>query len=218
MQSGIFRFDQPFKPEQIGTFLSDFFGDPSVQQAVPVSAGPGSWGSLGPVAQNGVSFKRLRSTVLRLDFFDRLNERGLVRAGHIGGCLDQQVGDILVSDRLRLMLLDESAEEWDVFTPGEREELIFHVLRRLAVGGGMNQHEHEMGPYLDLTKVLYKDLVTVQKSAAGQLQIASLPVEVTAVAGCQLFPRDGPHNFCYLSVDPVARQVKYWYAAWFPMM
>ena len=32
------------------------------------------------------------------------------------------------------------------------------------------------------------------------------------------FNRDGPHNFCYLSVDPVARQVKYWYAAWFPMM
>ena len=33
---------------------------------------------------------------------------------------------------------------------------------RLAVGGGMNQWDDQMEPYLNFTKALYKDLVTVQ--------------------------------------------------------
>ena len=62
-----------------------------------------------------------------------------------------------------------------------------------------------------------KDLVTVQKTSGGALQIASTVTQVTSISECRLFPRDSPHNFCYLSIDPLARHVKCWYAAWFPM-
>ena len=34
----------------------------------------------------------------------------------------------------------QASEEWEVFSEAERNELIFHVMRRLAVGGGMNQY------------------------------------------------------------------------------
>ena len=48
----------------------------------------------------------------------------------------------------------------------------------------------------------------------------SLAYEIVDVqsAGASLFPRPSPHNFCYVVVDPIARHVKLWYAAWFPMM
>ena len=91
---------------------------------------------------------------------------------------------------------------------------------RLAVGGGMNQWEDKVAPYLELTKALYKDLVTVNKSAGGALQVGSFSFIIEGVAGgsASLFSRPSPHNFCYVVVDPLARHVKLWYAAWWPMM
>lgn len=158
--------------------------------------------------------------MLRLDFFDRLSAEGLVRCGDIAKCLDVQCGDVLVSDRLRKMLLDESSEEWMLYTEAERAELIFHVMKRLAIGGGMNQYDDAIETYLTMTKQLYKDLVTVSKSAAGALQVSSLTFAVDSVAGSSnaLFPKQNEHNFCYVTIHPLQRHVKLWYCAWFPMM
>ena len=215
-----FRFDKPFDPQQSDAFLNDFFNSPVVQAASLVSYGPESWGGLGSVSTGGVKYAKLPTTVLRLDFFDRLKDEGIVRDTSIQKCFDVQVGDILVSDRLRKLLLDESSEEWEVFSAAERKELIFHVLQRLAVGGGMNQWDETIEPYFKLTKQVYKDLVTVNKGTSGQLQVSSHTYAVDSVSGssASLFPRPSPHNFCYVIVDPIARHAKIWYAAWFPMM
>ncbi len=220
MRSKTFRFNQHFSLEQADAFMLDLLASPAVQEACPVCTGPGSWGALGALAPGAVKYKKLPTTVLRMDFFSRLEEAGVVRIGEIAKCFDVQCGDVLVSDRLRRLILDESEEEWDLFSAAERQELIFHIMRRLAVGGGMNQYDDKFEPYLSLTKALYKDLVTVQKSPAGALQVGSHTFEITEAAGSSapLFPRAGPHNFCYAIVDPLARHVKVWYAAWFPMM
>ena len=226
MQAKCFRFDQAFAPEHADAFLRDFFSSPMVQEAAPVCTGPGShtidhvgqFGPLGDVTEP-IKYHRLPTTVLRLDFFDRVKDEGLVRAGDIAGCFDVPCGDILVSDRLRKMILDESSEEWELYSEQERNELIFHVMKRLAVGGGMNQYDNQFQPYLDITKKLYKDLVTVSKSAAGALQVSSITYEIESVSGTNqsLWPRQNTHNFCYVVVDPLARHVKLWYCAWFPM-
>ena len=220
MKSAAFRFDQPFSAEQSDAFLQDFFASPVVQEAAPVCSAPGQWSVLGNVGTGAVKYTKLSTTVLRLDFFDRLKDVSIVRGSDIAKCLDVQCGDILVSDRLRKLLLDESSEEWEVFSDQERRELIFHVMQRLAVGGGMNQYDDSIEPYLKLTKALYKDLVTVNKTTGGQLQVSSSTFAIESVAGgsASLFPRPGPHNFCYVCVDPIARHAKLWYAAWFPMM
>lgn len=217
MRSASFRFDQAFSPEQTEAFLLDFFGSAAFGD---VCTAPGQWAPLGRVAAGAVRHQRLPTTVLRLDFFDRLKDAGIVRAGDIAKCLDVQVGDILIGDRLRKLLLDDGSEEWELFSDADRKELIFHVLQRLAVGGGMNQYDDAIEPYLSLTRALYKDLVTVNKSAGGALQVSSLTFLVESVRGdnAQLFPRASPHNFCYVCVDPAARHVKLWYAAWWPIM
>jgi hypothetical protein len=93
-------------------------------------------------------------------------------------------------------------------------------MRRLAVGGGLNQYDDTIEPYLELCKGVYKDLVAVHKVASGAVQVRSLVYQVADVqsAGAPLFPRQSPHNFCYVVVDPLQRHVKLWYHAWFPMM
>lgn len=183
--------------------------------------GPGQWGTPGSVAPGAVKYTKLPTTVLRLDFFDRLNDAGIVRSGvDIAKCLDVQCGEVLVSDRLRKLMLDSEDEHWDLFSEAERRELIFHVMKRLAVGGGLNQYDDNIETYLKLTKAVYKDMVTVNKSTAGSLQVTSHTFAVESVAGssASLFPRPSEHNFCYVVVDPLSRHVKIWYSAWFPMM
>ena len=220
MKHASFRFDQAFSADQSDAFLMDFFASAAVQQVAPVCVGPGQWGVLGSLGAGAVKYTRLPTTVLRLDFFDRLKEAGIVREGDIAKCFDVQCGEVLVSDRLRKALLDESDEEWELFSEAERKELIFHIMKRLAVGGGMNQYDDSIEPYLKLTKAVYKDMVTVNKSAGGSLQVVSNTFLVESVAGSSssLYPRRGDHNFCYVVVDPVSRHVKIWYSAWFPMM
>lgn len=141
LQAKVFRFDQAFSPDHIDAFLLDFFASTAVQEAAPVCNGPGkgNWGVLGELKPGAVKYKQLPTTVLRLDFFDRLRDAGIVREGDIAKCLDVQCGEVLVSDRLRKLLLDEEDEGWDLFSDAERSELIFHVMRRLAIGGGMCQ-------------------------------------------------------------------------------
>merc|ERR1711998_306839 len=91
-----FRFDAPFSPEAADAFLLDFFASPVVQKTAPVCAGAaGQWSALGTVNPGAVKHVRLPTTVLRLDFFDRLQDAGIVRAGDIAKCLDEQVGDVL---------------------------------------------------------------------------------------------------------------------------
>lgn len=228
MQAKQFRFNQAFSPDSIDAFLLDFFASPVVQETAPVcvgtASGPfaqaGQFSTLGAVAPGAVKHMRLPTTVLRLDFFDRLKDAEIVRAGDIAKCLDEQCGEILVSDKLRKLLLDEASEEWELFSELERSELIFRIMKALAVGGGLNQYEDQMEPYLNMTKALYKDLVSVHKTAAGTLAIGSLTYAISEVNGssASLFPRPSPNNFCYVTIDPAARHVKLFYAAYVPMM
>jgi hypothetical protein len=54
----------------------------------------------------------------------------------------------------------EAAGEYDTFTEEERDELLFRIFRLLVVGGALNQYEDNIGPYFDLTRDLYRDVVT----------------------------------------------------------
>lgn len=42
------------------------------------------------------------------------------------------------------------------YSDKERDEFIFHIFKRLCVGGGMCQYEDLLQPYVDLTKLVYK--------------------------------------------------------------
>lgn len=141
----------------------------------------------------------------------------VTEAGSIVPCMDETCDGVVVSDRLRAMFVHEESEDADVFNAEEKQEFLYHVLHRLAVGGAMCQFEDNWQPYLDAAKAVYKNLVTVFRSQrTGQLVVGSRVLQLTSVDGLTLFPADSPHSFCYVIVDPQRRQVSVWYNAFVP--
>ena len=57
------------------------------------------------------------------------------------------------------MLLLEDSEHYDLYSDTEREEFLFCLFKHLCLGGELCQYEDDLQPYLDATKLLYKDLV-----------------------------------------------------------
>ena len=109
------------------------------------------------------------------------------------------------------------SENAELYSPSERSELLFRLLQHLVLGGPMNQYEDNVGPYLEAAKLLYKQLLTVQKGAAmGALEVMSVVYKVTRAEGAThpLFPSGSKQNFCYLGVDPMRRQVTVLYSAY----
>lgn len=57
------------------------------------------------------------------------------------------------------VLLVEDSDHYDLFSYLEREEFLFCLFKHLCLGGALCQYEDELGPYLEATKAIYKDLV-----------------------------------------------------------
>nr|KAJ3419408.1 hypothetical protein HK105_006995 [Polyrhizophydium stewartii] len=232
-----YAYDQYLEPYNVSAFLVDFFND---NPSIAVLGARDSWGTLGRVAS--VEMEPTAHTVTSLDFFDRLTTKGGLAAsawlaparqvcshalpaaagvirestGEIKKCLDEYVDSFLVSDELRKCLLMPEYELYDIFTENDRREFIFHVFKAICLGGRLCQFEDELGPYLDVTKKLYKDLITVVKDPqTGRLRVASLIFKIKSVESSvsPLFPFEHPQNFCYVSIDPIRRHVNLWYHA-----
>ena len=299
------------RPSQaLDDFLKAFFNDAAVQRAAPACTGRrgASWAPLGAVS--AVRATRLATSVLRMDFWDRLTGADVThKSGSINRCYDTQCGEVLASDKLRVMLLDESSDEWATYSEAERAELIFHVLARLAVGGGLNQYDEEVRPHRRATcgggrvvrgwvvvigrcpcppqkaypppdgilpRAHQNDLQRARRRAQARDRRARRPIDrpprdrsdlrrrtslpqAPNRATCPVATtrhnnsagrsadarhvaeprapqsprarapaafshgrprrrRPSAHNFCYVSIDPTLRHVKYWYHAWTPML
>ncbi|NXX91422.1 CF300 protein, partial [Centropus bengalensis] len=151
-------------------------------------------------------------TEISMSFFDRLYSEGLVREnGYIVKCYDEYYDDILISDELRKVLLLEDSDYYDIFSQSDRKEFLFCLFKHLCIGGTLCQFEDVVGPYLETTKALYKDLVSVQKNPeTKEIQIISRVFRVSAYDDDGLcYPSSKSHDqtFAYLVVDPCKRHV-----------
>ncbi|XP_063241714.1 cilia- and flagella-associated protein 300-like [Bacillus rossius redtenbacheri] len=132
--------------------------------------------------------------------------------GRIVGCPQVVVDGFLVADHLREVLLDPESERYHIIPDTLRQEFIFRIFQFLCLGGQWCQYEDDIQPYLDTTKMLYKDLVRVRKDAAtDEVCVTSVVLRVAAKdsRGLAFYPRNPGHvqNFAYLVVDPVRRRV-----------
>jgi len=216
-----FRFDQNFERFKAEEFIRDFFSDPTVQTHVQVQAKSGGW-IRGPGAPKKVRFHPLSTTATNLDLFDCLKNDEHVLSegpvcredGKIAGCFEEWEEGVCVQDRLRKALCCRDSEEYEMFPEHTRKELLFQLFKHLALGGAMNQWEDVVDPYLEATKLIYKDLVRVRKSPeSGQVEVTTLAYLVSNVDGAvDLFPnRDQPNNMCLLMIDPVPRHITCYY-------
>ncbi|KAL5476238.1 hypothetical protein EMCRGX_G026159 [Ephydatia muelleri] len=218
MKFATFLYNKPFQVYQKNDFVLDFFQSSVVTDTLREHAADGHWAPISSKVTH-VSVKDVPCSQLNMSFFDHLHSSGVVReTGHIVKCFDDVMDDFLVSDELRKVLLDPDCANYGMFDEAQRAEFLFRVFKHLALGGPVNQYEDTITPYLDVTKAMYKELVTVVKDPyTKKLQIASTVFEVTArVDDAGVFPENSQHTqtFCYLIIDNARKQVKLWYHIW----
>ncbi|CAI9591623.1 unnamed protein product [Staurois parvus] len=211
LMAQVFFYDQYFQPYQKDDFVLAFFQDPNVVSHLKVLSSSGQWTALGSKVEK-VDVKEVPCTQLSMSLFDCLYAENIVReSGYISKCLDEYVGDFIISDELRKVLLVEDSDKFGIFSPSDREQFIFLLFKHLCLGGAVCQFEDVVNPYLDTTKSMYKELLSVQKDPeTKQINIISSIFKVLAYdENGMCYPSTQPHEqtFAYLIVDPLKRHV-----------
>ncbi|NXT52771.1 CF300 protein, partial [Pluvianellus socialis] len=206
-----FGFDQQFKPYQKDEFVMAFFNDQNVNSSLKLLSASGQWTTLGSKVTK-TEATVVPCTQTSMSFFDRLYSEGVVReTGAIVKCYDDYYDDILISDELRKVLLLEDSDHYDLFSQLDRSEFLFCLFKHLCIGGTLCQFEDVIDPYLETTKALYKDLVSVQKNPeTKEICIVSTVLKVSAYDDhglCYPSSRSHQQTFAYLVVDPCRRHV-----------
>lgn len=98
------------------------------------------------------------------------------------GCVPEYKEQYEFSQVMTKVILDEEFDDYEVFGQEERRELIFRLFMHLVYGGPLNQYEDSVGPYFDLTKGLYKDLVSCVIAASTlRYSLIFLPPRVASL-------------------------------------
>ena len=87
-------------------------------------------------------FKKSTKT-LSMKFFDKMQSKArlVTDSGYIRKCLDEVVEGVTCTDLLCQMFISEESEHIDLYSDEEKAEFVFHLLRRLVVGGSLSQSE-----------------------------------------------------------------------------
>lgn len=195
-----FRFTGKYAARDSSNFLRQLFSSSVVLAGIP-NASP---------VQQSVQATKLSCSVLSMSFFDCLTEKGIVGpTGSMRGCMDEIFDGLSVSDRLREALVNPESESGEIFEEEQRQELIYHVFKALVLGGAMCQPEDNISSYLDITKAIYKDIVSVYKGQEGRIEVASHAYVIHSLDGevLRLFGSESRHHVCLVVVDPIKKQV-----------
>ncbi|XP_070329772.1 cilia- and flagella-associated protein 300 isoform X1 [Odocoileus virginianus] len=162
IEAQAFGFDQTFQTYRKDDFIMAFFKDPNVIPNLKLlSESSGEWITLGTEVKK-IEAINVPCTQLSMSFFNRLYDEAIVRDnGYIVKCLDSFCDPFLISDELRKVLLVEDSEKYEVFSQPDREEFLFCLFKHLCLGGALCQYEDVISPYLETTKLIYKDLVRI---------------------------------------------------------
>lgn len=106
-----------------------------------------------------------------MSYFSFLEELNIVNpgTGSINGCLDEWVDGMQLSNKLLQALVWEEDENYEELRQDKySNEFIFCLFKYLVLGGGLCQVDERISEYIETTKLLYKDLITVAKDADTQ--------------------------------------------------
>ena len=127
--SGPFISDSSVEYERL---LKDFFCRNDCLAAINIFGTPS--------APTVIDFDVLDTSIMSMEFFDRMLDSNLVTStGNIRGCFDEVFDGITVGDKLREFLLNEDSENAGLFSSTDRNQFIFSIFKVFAVGGSMCQ-------------------------------------------------------------------------------
>ncbi|CAF1408024.1 unnamed protein product [Adineta steineri] len=212
IRANMYIFDQTFPEYNAKKFILDFFKDPNVLNTLKMFTKAGEWQLLGQPAHD-VRIEQLNTNILSLEFFDRLFNNKIIREqGHIKKCIEEYKDEFIISDELRKVLIMDEFDSYDIFSDNDRKEFIFHLFKHFCLGGQVCQYEDDVQPYLDVTKSVYKEIISVQKDAESQtIQVVSPVFKIEALNenGKKFYPSRTAYeqDFAYIIIDPIKRHV-----------
>jgi cilia- and flagella-associated protein 300 len=82
----------------------------------------------------------------------------------------------------RYSLIFEESEYYDIFDENQRNEFLFHLFKNLCLGGSLCQYEERIDEYLNVTKLLYKQVLSVAKDPeTSEIKILSHAFKIHSV-------------------------------------
>jgi|ERR1712232_1243003 len=165
-----------------------------------------------------MGWERMDTKVTSMSFLNRFEECGAVgKSGHIRGRLEEDWEGVPIVNLIREIILMEESELYDAFSEQDRREFLFRIFSHLIFGGASNQWEDHVEEYFRVTKEVYKDLLTVRRNDAGDVEVVSTVASIVSLgAGGSLYPKESPLNFCYVILDPMMRHIQVWYFGYRP--
>lgn len=163
-------------------------------------------------------WQKMDTQAVSMSFLNKFEEVGAIsRNGHIAGRIEEDYEGVPITNLIREAILMEESELYDAFSEKERKEFLLRIFQHLVFGGASNQWEDHVEEYFKVTKDVYKDLLTVRRNDAGDVEVLSTVACIDSLGqgGC-LFPKESLLNFCYVIYDPVVRHIRLWYFGYRP--
>lgn len=210
-----FRVEQHVGPDSLQPMLEAFFRDRQVTGVLHSLTGL----RVLSADRVRVHWQEMGTQVVSMSFLNKFEECGAIgHAGHIKGRIEEDFEGVPINNLIREVVLMEDSEMYDSFTEKERKEFLFRIFSHLVFGGASNQYEDHVEEYFRVTKEVYKDLLTVRRNDAGDVEVLSTIASIQSLgAGGQLFQKESPLNFFYVIHDPLMRHVKCWYFGFRPI-
>ena len=116
----------------------------------------------------------------------------------------------------------DDPDAWDVIHSDKyQKEFIFKLFEHIAMGGSVNQYEHNIQEYLKVVKLLYKDLVAVARDPDTQeIRVYTHAFKIESIQGYENMlyhtktDDEHPQNCFYVLVDPINWHVNFFYHKW----
>jgi len=210
-----FRVEQHVGADSMQAMLEAFFRDREVVRVLHSATG---LRVLSP-DRIRVTTQTMLTQAVSMSFLNKFEECGAIGShGHIKGRIEEDFEGVPIINLIREVMLMEESEMYDAFTEKERKEFLFRIFQHLVFGGASNQYEDHVEEYFKVTKEVYKDLLTVRRNDAGDVEVLSTVASIRSLGeGGRLFPKESPLNFFYVIHDPLMRHVRCWYFGYRPV-
>jgi len=210
-----FRVEQNVGQDSMQAMLDAFFRDREVVRVLHALTGI----RIHSPDKVQVGWGRMGTEVVSMSFLNKFEECGAIgHAGHIKGRIEEDYEGVPILNLIREVILMEESELYDAFTERERKEFLFRIFSHLIFGGASNQYEDHVEEYFKVTKEVYKDLLTVRRNDAGDVEVLSTVASVRSFGqGGEVFKKESPLNFFYVIHDPLTRHVRLWYFGYVPI-
>lgn len=209
-----FRVEQHVGPDSMQVMLEAFFRDREVVGVLHALTGV----RVASADRVRVHWQPMGTQVVSMSFLNKFEECGAIGpSGHIKGRIEEDLDGVPILNLIREVMLMEESELYDTFSEKERKEFLFRIFSHLIFGGASNQYEDHVEDYFKVTKEVYKDLLTVRRNDAGDVEVLSTVASIASIGeGGRLFPKESPLNFFYVIHDPLMRHVRCWYFGFRP--